>query len=53
MTDTSDTIENATALVVDDEPRIVELHAITLKRMGINVKSALCVADAKAILEES
>jgi two-component system response regulator PilR (NtrC family) len=44
--------ENATALVVDDEPRIVELHSLTLKRMGINVLSAQTVADAAARVQE-
>ena len=50
MTDSPDAIENATVLVVDDEPRIVELHAITLKRMGLQVERALNLADAKTIL---
>lgn len=53
MTDAPDTIDNAIVLVVDDEPRIVELHAITLKRMGLEVKTALCLAEAKAVLAES
>lgn len=41
--------DNASALIVDDEPRIVELHSLTLKRMGITVHSAMNVTDAKAI----
>lgn len=44
-----DHTENATALVVDDEPRIVELHSLTLKRMGITVLSAQTVSEAKVI----
>jgi len=50
MTTSTDARENATVLVVDDEPRIVELHAITLKRMGLQVERALNLAEAKAVL---
>lgn len=45
-----DLTENSLALVVDDEPRIVELHSLTLRRMGIEVVSALSLAEAKAQL---
>lgn len=45
--------DKAVALVVDDEPRIVELHRLTLNRMGIDVLSAYCVEDARKHAENS
>lgn len=52
MTEALEIENQPTALIVDDEPRIVELHTLTLKRMGINVLSALTVNDAKAVIAE-
>lgn len=40
-------------LIVDDEPDIVELLELTLIRMGMGVRSAKCVNDAKQILQQS
>ncbi|MBY0499161.1 MAG: sigma-54 dependent transcriptional regulator [Nitrosomonas sp.] len=37
-------------LVVDDEPDIIELLELTLARMGMEVSSATCIHDAKALL---
>lgn len=37
-------------LVVDDEPDIIELLELTLARMGMEVFSATCIHDAKALL---
>ncbi len=38
-------------LVVDDEPDIIELLELTLARMGMEVSSATCISDAKALLQ--
>ncbi|SEF97816.1 sigma-54-dependent transcriptional regulator [Nitrosomonas ureae] len=38
-------------LVVDDEPDIIELLELTLARMGMEVSSAMCIHDAKALLQ--
>ena len=38
-------------LVVDDEPDIIELLELTLARMGMEVSSATCIHDAKALLQ--
>lgn len=45
-------MENATALVIDDEPDICQLLEITLSRMGITVVSAFTLAEAKAHLKK-
>ena len=39
-----------TALVVDDEPDILELLTLTLGRMNINAQEASCIEEAKNIL---
>ncbi len=41
------------ALVVDDEPSILELVSITLGRLGLDVDTAATVADARAHLAEN
>ncbi|PSJ16672.1 sigma-54-dependent transcriptional regulator [Nitrosomonas supralitoralis] len=38
-------------LVVDDEPDIIELLELTLARMGMEVSSATCINEAKALLQ--
>ncbi len=38
------------ALVIDDEPDICELLSLTLDRMGVHTRTAMNVADAKALL---
>lgn len=38
-------------LIVDDEPDIIELLELTLARMGMEVSSATCIHDAKALLQ--
>ena len=40
-----------TIQIVDDEPDILELLELTLARMGMNVKSAPCITDAKTYLD--
>jgi two-component system response regulator PilR (NtrC family) len=41
------------ALVIDDEPDICELLALTLERMGIDTQTALNLQDAKAALSST
>lgn len=38
-------------LIVDDEPDIIELLELTLARMGMEISSALCISDAKVLLQ--
>lgn len=40
-----------TILIVDDEPDIIELLELTLARMGMEVFSATCISEAKALLQ--
>ncbi len=42
-----------TALIIDDEPDILELLDITLSRMGIKTVSAENISQAKALLNEN
>ncbi|MBL4744113.1 MAG: sigma-54-dependent Fis family transcriptional regulator [Cycloclasticus sp.] len=44
-------MSQAIALIVDDEPDILELLQITLSRMGIDSKSAQNISDAKKLLK--
>jgi two-component system response regulator PilR (NtrC family) len=45
-------MKNSLALIVDDEPDIIELLEITLNRMGIETRSAGTLAHAKKLLQE-
>jgi two-component system response regulator PilR (NtrC family) len=45
-------MKNPSALIVDDEPDIIELLEITLNRMGVETRSAGTVARAKKLLQE-
>jgi two-component system response regulator PilR (NtrC family) len=45
-------MKNPFALIVDDEPDIIELLEITLNRMGVETRSAGTVARAKKLLQE-
>ncbi|MFO1418921.1 MAG: sigma-54 dependent transcriptional regulator [Methylotetracoccus sp.] len=44
-------MSDAVVLIIDDEPDIRELIAITLRRMDVHVKTAANVAEAKAVLQ--
>ncbi|NOX26800.1 MAG: sigma-54-dependent Fis family transcriptional regulator [Gammaproteobacteria bacterium] len=44
-------MNQATALIIDDEPDIRELLEITLSRMGINVRAAANITDGKSLLK--
>jgi two-component system response regulator PilR (NtrC family) len=46
-------MNNAQALIVDDEPDIRELLELTLGRMNIDTRSAANLADARRLLGES
>jgi len=45
-------MKNPFALIVDDEPDIIELLEITLTRMGIETRSAGTLSQAKELLQE-
>jgi two-component system response regulator PilR (NtrC family) len=45
-------MKNPIALIVDDEPDIIELLDITLNRMGVETRSAGTVAHARKLLRE-
>jgi two-component system response regulator PilR (NtrC family) len=45
-------MKNPIALIVDDEPDIIELLEITLNRMGVETRSAGTVDQAKKLLQE-
>ncbi|MGJ0516321.1 MAG: sigma-54-dependent transcriptional regulator [Methylomicrobium sp.] len=45
-------MKNPSALIVDDEPDIIELLEITLNRMGVETRSAGTVSRAKKLLQE-
>lgn len=45
-------MKNPFALIVDDEPDIIELLEITLNRMGVETRSAGTVASARKLLQE-
>lgn len=44
-------MSDAVVLIIDDEPDIRELIAITLRRMDVHVKTAANVAEAKGVLQ--
>jgi two-component system, NtrC family, response regulator PilR len=45
-------MKNPLALIVDDEPDIIELLDITLNRMGVDTRSAGTLGHAKKLLQE-
>ncbi|MEC4747296.1 sigma-54 dependent transcriptional regulator [Methylomicrobium sp. Wu6] len=45
-------MKNPFVLIVDDEPDIIELLAITLNRMGVETRSAGTLGQAKKLLRE-
>lgn len=45
-------MNDAVALIIDDEPDILELLTITLQQMNIQTKSAINVKTAKALLKQ-
>ena len=40
------------ALLIDDEPDLIELLELTLHKMDIKTKSAFCISDAKKLLHK-
>lgn len=46
-------MSDPTVLVIDDEPDIRELLAITLRRMGVRVLSAANLAEARSLLRDT